>query len=159
MRLRRALQQDIPGILRLLLQVGQVHHEIRPDIFPAGTLKYDAEALLPILADEDRPVFVAVEEDAVLGYCFCVRKRFGGTSATERAELYIDDLCVEESCRGQGIATRLYRHAVEYAKLFGCHSVTLNVWCGNDRAMAFYEKQGLTPRNIVMEQRLEDPEC
>lgn len=159
MHIRRALQQDIPGILRLLLQVGQVHHQIRPDIFPAGTLKYDAEALLPILADEDRPVFVAVEEDAVLGYCFCIRKRFGSASATNREELYIDDLCVDESCRGQGIATKLYRHAVEYARTLGCHSLTLNVWCGNDGAMAFYEKQGLKPRNIMMEQQLEGPEC
>ena len=159
MHIRRALQQDIPGILRLLLQVGQVHHEIRPDIFPAGTLKYDADALMPILADEDRPIFVAAREDGVLGYCFCVRKRHGSRSATAREELYIDDLCVEESCRGQGIATKLYRHAVDYARSLGCHSVTLNVWCGNDSAMAFYEKQGLKPRNITMEQRLEDGEC
>ena len=159
MHIRRGLQQDIPGILRLLLQVGQVHHQIRPDIFPAGTLKYDADALLPILADEDRPIFVAVREDTVLGYCFCIRKRFGGRSATAREELYIDDLCVEESCRGQGIATELYCHAVDYARSLGCHSVTLNVWCGNDTAMAFYNKQGLTPRNITMEQRLEDPKC
>ena len=159
MHIRPAEQKDIPGILRLLRQVGQVHHQIRPDIFPPATLKYDADALLPILADEDRPIFVAAEQDAVTGYCFCVRKRFGSSAATCRTELYIDDLCVEERCRGQGIATALFRHAADYARSLGCHSVTLNVWCGNHGAMAFYEKQGLTPRNIMMERRLEEPEC
>ena len=32
-----------------------------------------------------------------------------------------------------------------------CRRVTLNVWCGNDSAMRFYEKRGLKPRNIHME--------
>lgn len=159
MQIRPAENKDIPGIVQLLRQVGQVHHQIRPDIFPDGTLKYDADALLPILEDTDRPIFVATREGEVAGYCFCVRKRFGGSAATYREELYIDDLCVDESCRGQGIATALYRHAVRYARSLGCHSVTLNVWCGNDGAMAFYEKQGLKPRNIMMELRLEEPEC
>jgi len=159
MQIRLAEQKDIPVILQLLRQVGQVHHDIRPDIFPEGTLKYDADALRPILVDEDRPIFVAVEQDAVAGYCFCIRKRFGSSSSTCREELYIDDLCVDENRRGQGIASALYRHTVNYARSLGCHSVTLNVWCGNDGAMKFYEKQGLTPRNIMMELRLEEPEC
>lgn len=159
MYIRLAQQQDIPGLLRLLKQVGQIHHEIRPDIFPEGTLKYDAKALSQLLTDESRPIFVAIQDDGVAGYCFCVRKQMGGTAAVCREEFYIDDLCVEETCRGSGIATQLYRHAVEQARALGCHSVTLNVWCGNDGAMAFYEKQGLKPRNIMMEMRLGEPEC
>ena len=159
MDIRLANNGDIPDLLRLLKQVGQVHHELRPDIFPEGTLKYDAEALAQLLTDETRPVFVAAAESAVVGYCFCVRKQFGGSCATSREELYIDDLCVEETCRGGGIATALYRHAVAHARSLGCHSVTLNVWCGNDAAMSFYEKQGLKPRNMMMEMRLGEPEC
>ena len=41
----------------------------------------------------------------------------------------------------------------------GCDFVTLNVWCGNESAMAFYEKLGLTPRSITMEVSLEDTKC
>ena len=33
MEIRLAAAKDIPGILALLQQVGQVHHDIRPDIF------------------------------------------------------------------------------------------------------------------------------
>ena len=81
-------------------------------------------------------IFQNVENDPVL----CDRK-----------VLYIDDLCVDESRRGQGIATRLYDRVCEFARESGCHAVTLNVWCGNDSAMAFYEKRGMKPQKIGME--------
>ena len=153
--IRLAIQKDIPGLEKLLCQVGQVHHVIRPDIFRDGCLKYDETALADLLKDEKRPVFVAVEDDTVTGYCFCVLREYDGIGvSTERKEIYIDDLCVDESHRGQGIATDLYRRVLAYAKELGCQFVTLNVWCGNDGAMKFYEKMGLTPRNITLETKV-----
>ena len=155
MDIRLATAAEIPGLLVLLAQVGQVHHEIRPDIFPAGTMKYDAAALETLLADPARPVFVAMAGDFVAGYCFCVHRQIpAGSCAVARSELYIDDLCVDAAHRRRGIADRLYRHAVAYAKAQGCGSVTLNVWSGNDAAMDFYLAHGMKPRNITMEEKL-----
>lgn len=160
MIIRLAKAADIPGMLELLRQVGDVHHRIRPDIFRAGALKYDEPSLRELLRQEDRPIFIAEQDGAVAGYCFCVRKDFRGSSVqADRVEFYIDDLCVEEALRGTGIAKALFAHVKAYAKERGYHSVTLNVWCGNHNAMAFYEKQGLKMRNIMMELRLEDEEC
>ena len=160
MTIRCACEGDIPGILALLAQVGQIHHRIRPDIFPADTLKYEAPALQELLRDTDRPIFVAELDSKVAGYCFCVHKRIPGDSCrVERAELYIDDLCVDESCRRMGIARALYQHALEYCRTLGCQSLTLNVWCGNDGALRFYEAMGLRPRNILMEIPLEESKC
>ena len=157
MILCKAESRHIPGMLRLLYQVGQVHHEIRPDLFRSGALKYDEKALAELLTDETRPIFITEEEGQVLGYCFCVLKDYrASTVQTGRVELYIDDLCVEETCRGQGVATALYHHVTAFAKELGCAYISLNVWCGNDGAMAFYERMGLTPRHIMMEQKLED---
>ena len=155
MEIRLAAERDIPGLLALLLQVGQVHHEIRPDIFPERTLKYDEAALKELLKDEKRPVFVALDGNFVAGYCFCVHKDYeAGGASVPRRELYIDDLCVDEKHRRRGIAEALYRHALDDAKDCGCGFVTLNVWCGNDGAMRFYENAGLTPRHIMMETKL-----
>ena len=155
MEIRKAEKRDIPGMIALLCQVGDVHHEIRPDIFRAGCLKYDEAALEVLLTEAEKPIFVAVEGDFVAGYCFCVQKRFRDHETfTDRTEFYIDDLCVDENRRGQGIATQLFDHAVEYAKRLRFDAVTLNVWCGNDGAMKFYEKAGLKPRNIMMEKKL-----
>lgn len=155
MEIRFANRSDIPGITALLLQVGEVHHQIRPDIFRSGALKYDEDALPELLKDEKRPVFVAAEADFVVGYCFCAIRDYRGSGvSTDRMEIYIDDLCVDEGHRGQGVASALYAHVCEYAKGLGCAFITLNVWCGNETAMAFYQKSGLTPRNMTMEMKL-----
>ena len=155
MVIRKAENRDIPGMIELLYQVGGVHHDIRPDIFRAGCLKYDEKALKELLREESRPIFVAVQDDFVLGYCFCQHREYRGSGvSTDRKELYIDDLCVDEANRGQGIAKFLYSHVCDYAREQGCAFITLNVWCGNDGARQFYEKMGMTPRNITMETRL-----
>ena len=155
MEIRSAVSADISGMIRLLYQVGDVHHVIRPDIFRAGALKYNEAALQTLLQDKTRPIFVAVEDNTLLGYCFCVIKDYRGSGVqTDRVEVYIDDLCVEETCRGQGVATALYRHVTAWAKEMGCGFLSLNVWCGNDSAMAFYKKMGLTPRHIMLEMKL-----
>ena len=155
MQIRPAADRDIPGMLSLLHQVGEVHHVIRPDIFRDGALKYDASALSELLKDETKPIFVADRDGFVAGYCFCqIKKTEGSTVLTDRTELYIDDLCVDETCRGQGIATLLYAHVTDFAKALGCGFITLNVWCGNESAMKFYEKAGMTARNIHMEMKL-----
>ena len=155
MHIRPATGRDIPGILALLRQVGQVHHQLRPDIFRPEALKYDEQALLTILTDETRPIFVAAEGDFVAGYCFCKIRDYDDTGvSTPRRELYIDDLCVDENRRGKHIDTSLCDHAVAFAKELGCQFVTLNVWCGNDAAMKFYERAGLAPRHIMMEIKL-----
>lgn len=160
MFIRMAEEKDIPGILSLLLQVGDVHYRMRPDIFREGAQKYDHAALLCLLQDQTRPIYVADREGAVAGYAFCVLKSQPENSVMlARQEFYIDDLCVDESCRGQGIATRLYRHVCAAAKEKGCDYVTLNVWHGNGSALAFYEKMGLRPRNTMMELPLEDLGC
>lgn len=155
MNIRAADRQDIPGILELLRQVGQVHHEIRPDIFPAGTLKYDTDRLMQRLADPTQPVFVAEQDGQIVGHCFCEHKEYEDAGASiRRKELYIDDLCIDENSRGKGVAQALYRHVCDYATAQGCNYITLSVWNGNGRATAFYEKMGLTPRYTTMERKL-----
>ena len=157
MVIRNAIATDIPGILNLLRQVGKVHSDIRPDIFPAGALKYDEAALLKLLQDASCPIFIADVDGQVAGYCFCQHKIIDNTAlSVGRQELYIDDLCVDENHRRMGIAKALYDHTLAYARSTGCNSVTLHVWNGNDGAIRFYEQMGMTPRYLMMEIPLEE---
>lgn len=150
--IRPAEGKDIPDLEKLLCQVGEVHHQIRPDIFRSGALKYTAQELAELLEDGNRPVFVAEENQRVVGYAFCIHRNYDGTGvSTCRKEIYVDDVCVEENCRGQGIATALVNRVYAYAREQGCDFVTLNVWQGNEKAQRFYEHMGMTPRNINME--------
>ncbi len=156
MTVRRAKEDDILRIGKLLLQVHAVHAEKRPDIFRRGCRKYTDEALVSILGNEKTPVFVAVDEkDTVWGYAFCVLEEISGDgSLCDRKSLYIDDICVDEAQRGKKIGTLLYNRVLDFAREEGCYHVTLNVWCLNEGAMRFYEKCGMTPLKTVMEQKL-----
>jgi len=155
MTILRADSRHIPELIRLLYQVGGVHHDIRPDLFRQGAIKYTHADLEALLRDENCPVFAAVEGDTMLGYCFCqLRDYRGSTVLTDRKELYIDDLCVDEVCRRRGVAGALYDHTCAWAKEIGCAYVTLNVWCGNHSAMQFYENKGMQKRSITMETKL-----
>ena len=142
-------------MIRLLRQVGQVHHDIRPDLFRDGAQKYSPSDLEALLQDAARPIFVGVEDGRMLGYCFCIREEVKDNPVLcDVKSLYIDDLCVDETIRGKHVGTKLYDHACAYARSIGCRSVTLNVWCGNDSAMGFYESRGMKPRKIYMETAL-----
>lgn len=152
MEIRFAQSRDIPGMLNLLQQVGEVHHQIRPDLFRSGAQKYDEAALEALLKNPDRPIFIAQNEDQVAGYAFCILQITKDDPVLrDRKVLYIDDLCVDEAQRGRGIAGALYRQVCQYARSIGCDAVTLNVWSGNDTAMAFYQKCGLKPQKVGME--------
>ena len=156
MNIRRADERDIAGINALLYQVHRIHAEGRPDIFRLGNKKYNDDELRAILADEDTPIFVAVNEDEkMLGYAFCIYEEVkGNPSLMDRKTVYIDDLCVDATERGQHIGTALYDYVKEQAKKEGCVAVTLNVWCLNEGAMHFYEKCGMKPLKVVMEDAL-----
>ena len=152
MEIRFAMEQDVPGIVKLLRQVGRVHHEGRPDLFRSDAQKYSPSQILGMLNDPMLPIFVAVEEDTVLGYGFCVMEILENHSVmNDRQTLYIDDLCVLEECRGKHIGTRIYQEILRYAKGRGCYNVTLNVWSCNESAMKFYESLGLKPQKVGME--------
>ena len=155
LEVRPAKPEDIPAILSLLVQVNMVHHEGRPDLFKGPATKYSAEELETILLDTDTPVFVCTDGNGkVIGHGFCVLEHYGGRLMTERKTLYIDDICVDQNARGSGTGRALYRHIVQYAREAGCYNVTLNVWTCNPGAMAFYEKLGLQPYKMGMEEIL-----
>ncbi len=95
------------------------------------------------------------KEGVVQGYAFCVVQRhFGGGSLCDGITLYLDDLCVDENCRGKGIGKQLYEAVLELARSLGCYNVTLNVWAKNPSAMKFYERCGLEVQKIGMEKVL-----
>ena len=152
---RRAETRDIPAVLNLLVQVNMVHHNGRPDLFNGPTTKYTAEELKEIFSNDETPVFVCADENGrVLGHGFCVMQHAGGRLMTEHDTLYIDDICVDENARGLGVGRALYDHILNYAREKSCYNVTLNVWTCNPGAIKFYEKLGMKPYKIGMEQIL-----
>lgn len=155
MTIRRATQQDIPQIDRLLNEVNMVHHVIRPDLFNINR-KYTDDQLKAMIGDDTQPIFAAVDEnDRLIGYCMTKFQQIvGDTIRTDIRTLYIDDLCVDEEVRGQHIGQQLYDYTKKFAKENGFYNITLHVWEGNDSARKFYDKMGLKPQYTCLEQIL-----
>ncbi len=151
--IRRAKSADVDDILKLLVQVNMVHHNGRPDLFKGPTTKYSSDELCKLIADESTPIFVFSDETgSILGHAFCiVKETVGDRLLADVKTLYIDDICVDESARGQGVGTKLYHAVLEYARSINCYNVTLNVWTCNPGAVEFYTKLGLVPQKIGME--------
>ena len=152
--IRRAEPRDIPAVLRLLRQVNLVHHQGRPDLFRLAT-KYGADDLSAIFSNDDAPVFVYDEDGAILGHAFCqIQTVQNDRLLCDRKTLYVDDICVDEAARGRGVGKALYTHVRDYARSLGCYNLTLNVWSCNPNALRFYERMGLVPQKVGMEQIL-----
>lgn len=153
--IRKAKINDINYLNKLLYQVHDVHHQVRPDLFKEGAKKYTDQELVELINDETKPIFVYEENDVVLGYAFCVfKENKNDNNLTDIKTLYIDDLCVDKETRGKHIGTSLYNYVLEYAKNNGCYEVTLNVWADNVQALNFYKHIGLKIQKIGMEKIL-----
>ena len=153
MNIRRAEEKDIPRLIELLQQVLDIHAKIRPDIFISGTTKYTDDELLQMILDDTNPIYVAVDEkDLCMGYAFCqLREQPFSNNMVPFTSLFIDDLCVDQSLRGQHIGESLFEFVKAEAKRLGCYEVTLNVWAGNTSAEHFYEKMGMKTKERQME--------
>jgi len=156
MKIRQAREEDIPRMGELLLQVCRVHQQGRPDLFRDGGRKYDDDELRALLQDRERPILVAEDDTGfVTGYAFCVFQRHQGEgSFNDLTTLYLDDLCVDESCRGRHVGRAIYEAVLDFARANGCYNVTLNVWAENTSARTFYEHCGLQVQKIGMEKIL-----
>lgn len=153
LNIRKAEDRDRPEIMELLHQVNDIHADGRPDLFIHGCTKYTKEELSEIIGNPLTPVFVAINEDGGLaGYCFCIIEDHADSNNLRKVKtLYIDDLCVNEKCRGQHIGQIIYVYVREFAKENGFYNLTLNVWGRNTNAIKFYESLGMKVQKIGME--------
>ena len=155
MIIRKAKLTDIDRLSELLYEVHKLHARHRPDVFKKRKQKYTKKDLESVLTNELTPVWVAEEKKQVVGYLFGIYEEIKDhKSMTDRKTLYIDDLCVDKDFRKKGIGRQLYNYAKMVARTNGCYDITLNVWNLNPGAIAFYEKLGMQPMKVYMDEIL-----
>ena len=151
--IRRAQTNDNADIIRLLQQIGALHHKGRSDIFKESYQKYSREEFETILNNKNRPVFVAADDNNnILGYCFCMIHNYAAHPVVnDYSSLYIDDFCVDENCRGLGIGKMIFAAVKKYAEQIKVYNIELNVWEFNESAVKFYEICGFSTQRRRME--------
>jgi ribosomal protein S18 acetylase RimI-like enzyme len=74
---------------------------------------------------------------------------------TDHPRAYVDNLVVAEEFEGKGVGRALLDHVERWARDNGYREVVLDVFAGNQRAIAFYERQGYRPDHIRMAKPLD----
>lgn len=150
--LESARPEDRETVEALARQVHRLHVAWRPDLYVMPEELYPA--CLYNQALEQKSLFVARLEGLVAGYLRVRRLDAEGNGLVPRRELVVEELCVREDLRGQGIGTRMLQEAAVLAKAFGCTSLRLGTYPQNEEALAFYQKLGFTVRSVTLEQNL-----
>jgi ribosomal protein S18 acetylase RimI-like enzyme len=69
---------------------------------------------------------------------------------TDHPRAYVDNLAVAQESEGKGVGRALLDYVERWARDHGYREVVLDVFAGNQRAIAFYERQGYRPDHIRM---------
>ena len=107
------------------------------------------------LDNDEAVTWVAVDDGELVGYAAAsVESPPPVFAAGDR--LHVGGLYVREPYRGAGVAGDLLDRVEESAAARGCERVTLDVDVGNERAVAFYEKRGLSIARHRMVDRVDE---
>jgi GNAT superfamily N-acetyltransferase len=151
-RIRRAVPADVPALLELMRRLAEFE---RYDADFAVT----AETLLAQGFEREPPDFHALVADdsdpagklsGMLVY-YIIPFTFRA-----RPTLYIKELYVAESGRGQGIGEALMRAAAGEALALGCATIKWQVADWNTKARVFYEKLGATADHVWVDYALSE---
>ena len=150
--LELATLSDWAQINRLSNQVAALHTQWRPDLFREAEISYTKEVLEELI--REKSIFVAKQDGVILGYTAFWIWETNGACSVPRKVLSINDFCVDEHARGQGIGTRMMEEVRILARAFGCTDLQLTVYPQNDAAVAFYQKCGFTIKSIDMQRKI-----
>ena len=145
MILELATPGDRDVVNRLARQVHALHVFLQPDVYemPEGEL-YPQERYDQALRDKE--MYLAKVEGIPVGYTLLrVRQTLSGNKV-----MLLDELCIDEACRRQGLGTEMMEFIHVLAKARGCHHLELNVNAKNEAALRLYEKCGYAVRDIKM---------
>lgn len=149
---RYAKREDLPRVNELRKQVNDIHVEGRPDIFKPGFGSVMQDFLYVVFDDENKDVIVAERDGAICGFA-CVQYVDKPESPyTHGRRFYdVDEFCVDEEHRRQGVATELINFIRQEAKAKGFERVELSMWEFNEDARKFYEAVGFSTYRRYME--------
>ena len=144
--------KDRADVERLAKQVHAMHVAWRPDLYRMPEELFPEELFSGLIAR--RELYVAKLGGAVAGYAQVTMRSVDSPEQQKRKILLINQFCVDEPLRSQGIGTRMVQELRILAKAFGCTDMMLSVYPQNDEAVSFYQKCGFMIQNINMQTKL-----
>ena len=150
--LELARLSDRDAINEMAQQVHAMHVAWRPDIYEMTGELYPTERFEAAI--RERTLYTAKLAGVTVGYVSLKIRNFDWPGMVKRKVMFVDELCVVETARRQGIGTAMMADVRALAMAFGCTDLQLGVYPQNDEAVAFYQKCGFTIRSIDMQRKV-----
>ncbi len=150
--LELARSTDRAEVNLLAQQVHEMHIAWRPDLYCASEELMEEAYFLEAI--RHRCLYVARLHGALVGYVLLRIQNFGGPGNVPHKVMLLEQFCVAEACRGQGIGTAMMEDVWALSRAFGCDTMQLSVYPQNDAAVSFYQKCGFQIRNINMQRKV-----
>ena len=150
---RLADTNDLGRLTELFMELHRHHVKIMPEMFTMPEREWFVERIADILSDVAQRVMV-YDSGVIEAYAVIRKIEVDTPDKPSRTVCFIDQFFVSESRRHRGIGTELFEAIKAFGREKGCTTVQLGVSAGNAGALGFYEKMGLKPRTIQMEDKL-----
>ena len=152
MVIRFAKEDELERINVLRKQVNDLHVEGKPDVFKPGFNEELQNYVYYIFKDPEQKIVVADKDGEICGFAILHHiYKPENPFMKVRDFLDIDEFCVDEKHRREGIATAMIEFIKSFAKEQGYHRLELNMWEFNQDALAFYEAAGFETFRRYME--------
>lgn len=150
--IRFAKEADLNRVNELRKQVNEVHVAGRPDIFKPGFGRELQDFIYEIWNAENKDIIVAERDGVICGFAYVNYVERPETPYNLPRKFYdVDEFCVDEEFRRQGVGTELFEFMKEDAKAKGFSKIELNMWEFNEGALKFYESVGFSTYRRYME--------
>jgi GNAT superfamily N-acetyltransferase len=149
---RLANVSDADAIAQLTAEVQQLHNSALPELFrPPHDGLFPARKLAALLEDSNSIVAVVEIENEIVGHIYAelIHRTDNGFRHSE-STIYIHQIGVRQSKRGQGNGAALMNFIEDRAAALGASAIGLDHWAVNTSARSFFEARGYLPSQVKM---------
>ncbi|WP_169907495.1 GNAT family N-acetyltransferase [Priestia abyssalis] len=154
---RKATVYDYTGISLILSESDELHSNAIPDMFPPGHPSMSPYKFQSYLSSPYHVIIVAELNGLIVGYSF-VELLYATYpfEEEERCTAFIDYFGVKKAYHQFGIGAGLFEQTKKWALKQKAFALQLNVWEFNEKAIRFYEKQGMSSISRLMQLKLKE---
>ncbi len=131
--IRKGTKQDLPRVLELIKELATYERAAHEVINTVELMEKDGFGPTPIYG-----LFVAEKNGSIVG----ISIYYWRYSTWKGKRLYLEDIVVTESERGQGIGKLLFDRTMQHALDENCSGMMWQVLDWNEPAINFYKKYG-----------------
>ena len=152
MKVREGKIEDIEQLVAIMKQTYNIHYKNRKDIFKKKEIETMKEWIRSEMDNKEKYILVAEENKTIYGVLiYKIKKIQNNINLKDCTNIWIDEICVDEKYRSQGIGKLLINEIKRIAKKLKYNKIELNCWEFNERARKFYKENGFESQRRIME--------